>query len=113
MAIDTYQTLDVLEIMEDYLERNRPPEHIRKDLDIGYRIDNQSVVLFEIRPDYLNRSTIRELEMAKATFVKSRDCWKVYWMRSSGWYPYKPAEMKTLNAFIKEVDSDPYGCFKG
>lgn len=113
MAIDPFQTLDVIEIMEQFLERNRPPEHIRNELDIGYRIDDQNVIIFEMRPAYLNPSTIQELEFAKGTYVKSRDRWKIYWMRSSGWYPYKPAEMKTLEAFTKEVEGDPYGCFKG
>lgn len=113
MAIDTFQTLDVIEIMEQFLERNRPPEHIRKELDIGYRIDDQSVFIFEIRPAFQNPSEIREHDFAKATYVKSRDRWKIYWLRSSGWYPYRPAEMKTLEAFVQEVEKDPYGCFKG
>jgi len=88
-------------------------EKIRKELDIGYRIDEQSVIFLEIRPAYMNPSTIRELEFAKATYVKSRESWKIYWMRSSGWYPYMPAEMKTLEAFVIEVEKDPLGCFKG
>lgn len=113
VAIDPFQTLDVIEIMEQFLERNRPPEPIRKKLDIGYRIVDQSVIIFEMRPAYLNPSTIQELNMAKATYVKSRDRWKIYWMGSSGWYPYRPAEMKTLKAFGKEVEEDPFGCFKG
>jgi len=113
MAIDPFQTLDVIEIMEQFLERNRPPEHIRKDLDIGYRIDNQSVIIFEIRPAFLNPSEISEQDFAKATYIKSRDLWNIYWMRSSGWYPYKPPEMKTLHAFVKEVEEDPKACFKG
>ena len=115
MAIDPFQTLDVIEIMEQFLERNRPPDHIRKDLDLGYRIDmdNQQVIIFEIRPAYQNPSEIREHDFAKAAYVKSRDRWKIYWMRSSGWYPYKPAEMKTLEAFVKEVEDDPAGCFNG
>jgi hypothetical protein len=115
MSIDPFQALDVIEIMEDFLEMNRPPEHIRKDLDLGYRIDmdNQQVIIFEIRPAYKNPSEIRELDFAKATFVKSRDLWRIYWKRASGWYPYTPEEMKTLKDFVKEVEEDPLGCFKG
>lgn len=113
MAISPFQTLDVIELMEQFLERNRPSKHIRKDLDVGYRIDNQSVIVFEVRPMYLNPSMLQELEWAKATYIKSRDRWKIYWMRSSGWYPYTPPEMKTLKAFVKAVEEDPYGCFKG
>lgn len=36
-----------------FMEARRPPVHIRKDLDFGYRIENQSVLLFEIRPEFL------------------------------------------------------------
>ena len=45
MAIDILQTVDIIEIMENYLEDARPPEEIRKQLDIGYRIEDQSVLL--------------------------------------------------------------------
>jgi hypothetical protein len=41
-------------IMNDYLERARPPVQIRDELDIGYRIENQSAELFEIRPAFKN-----------------------------------------------------------
>ncbi len=113
MAFNTTQTIDIIEIMEQYLERNRPPQEIRSQLDIGYRIDNQSVIIFEIRPDWFDSSKIMEHDQAKTTYIKSRNRWKVFWLRSSGWYPYKPAEMKNLQAFVKEIEADPHGCFWG
>lgn len=35
--------------MEAFLERKRPPEHIRPKLDIGYKIEDQSIIIYEIR----------------------------------------------------------------
>jgi hypothetical protein len=35
--------------MENFLTRRRPPVHIREKLDINYRIENQSILIFEIR----------------------------------------------------------------
>lgn len=48
MPADNFQVLDIIEVMEAFLERKRPPEHIRPKLDIGYKIGGQSI--HEIRP---------------------------------------------------------------
>ncbi len=52
---------------------------------------------------------------AKATYLKTGDRWKVYWMRANlKWYPYEPApEVRNLNQFVKLVEEDVYHCFKG
>jgi hypothetical protein len=39
MAVTNLQVLDIIEVMEAFLERKRPPEHIRPKLDIGYKIE--------------------------------------------------------------------------
>jgi len=43
MAISEFEIKRVEKTMEGYLDRARPPVHIRNELDIGYRIANQSV----------------------------------------------------------------------
>jgi hypothetical protein len=47
-------TIDNVEIdeIENYLSYIRPPEEIREKLDISYRIEKQSVIIFEIRPNW-------------------------------------------------------------
>ena len=52
MAIDVFKTIDIIEIMENYLAKVRPAEHIRAQLDLGYIIEDQSVILTEIRPAF-------------------------------------------------------------
>ena len=80
MAFQFLDIVSIIEIMENYVERIRPPEHIREKVDISYRIDKQSIILFEIRPLYRHPTKKIECEYAKATYVKKSGKWKVYWM---------------------------------
>jgi hypothetical protein len=98
-----------------FLERRRPPPHIRSDLDIGYRISGQSVEVFEVRPDWQDPDVKRELPFAKATFVRTRDRWRVFWMkRDLRWHTYEPnPEVHRLEAFLNLVDRDDFRCFFG
>ena len=115
MAIDILKTVDIIEIMENYLEEVRPPEDIRSELDIGYKIEDQSVVLVEIRPIWTNPSEIREYGYAKATFIKSKNVWRIFWLPGNlKWLSYKLVpEVGTLKEFLNIVDEDKMGCFKG
>jgi len=49
MAVSEFETKRIEKIMEGYLERTRPPVHIRNELDIAYRIDNQSIELVKFQ----------------------------------------------------------------
>ncbi|MBS1490107.1 MAG: DUF3024 domain-containing protein [Bacteroidetes bacterium] len=115
MAIDTLQVVEVIEVMENFLSRVRPPEHIKPQLDIGYRIDGQNIFIFEIRPQWKNPEIICEYEIAKTTFVKTKNLWKVFWMRSNlKWYSYTPKPtVKTVAEFVRLVEEDKHGCFWG
>jgi len=102
-------------LLNRFIENKRPPEEIRDKVDIGYKIEGQSVYIVEIRPDWRNPEIKRETPIAKTTYVKSRSVWKVYWMRADlKWHPYDPArEVKALSRFLKLVDEDQYGAFWG
>lgn len=115
MAVSSLQVVDIIEVMENFLEKIRPPEEMRKKLDISYRIEGQSVVIFEVRPKLSDPQKIHESPVAKATYVKSTDNWKVYWMRANlKWVYYEPLPLvKTLKDFTIEVDKDSHGCFWG
>lgn len=115
MPLDALDQVDIIETMENYLEKARPPQHIRPKLDIQYSIEGQSIILLEVRPVWDNPSEYRSCGYAKATYVKSKKIWKLYWMRGNlQWYPYdiKP-QVKTLKEFLQIVDEDKYHCFKG
>ena len=115
MALDIKKSVDIIESMENYLSRYRPPIEIRPKLDLGYEITGQSVILFEIRPAWNNSSEILHHPFAKATFVGKDNNWKVYWMKANlKWYPYDPEpKVKKLTDFLQLVEEDKYCCFKG
>lgn len=115
MAVTNLQVLDIIEDMEAFLERQRPPEHIRPKLDIGYKIEGQSIIIHEIRPLYNDASKIIYPEVAKTTFVKAKNHWKVFWLRADlKWHAYDPKRtVKTLKEFLKLVEEDKHACFWG
>ena len=115
MAIDILQTVDIIEVMENFLERKRPKIEIRNQVDIGYKIDGQSIILFEISPRWDNPEIICEYPFAKTTYVKKNNNWKVYWMRADlKWhsYPIQPT-VKNLKEFTRLVEEDEHHCFFG
>ena len=115
MAIDILKTAEIIEAMENFIERRRPPEHIREKLDLGYKIEEQSIIVFEIRPKWDNPKIIREHPVAKTTFIKAKNHWKVFWLRADlNWHSYKPnATVKSIKEFCKLVEEDDYCCFFG
>jgi hypothetical protein len=115
MVLDITKSLEIIELLENYIERVRPCEEIRAQLDLAYEIEGQSVILKELRPRWNNPSLIDSSGYAKATFVKRTNTWKIYWRRASGkWDNYEPhATVDKLSDFLKIVDKDEYGCFKG
>jgi len=98
-----------------FMDRRRPPTHIRDRFDVGYRIDGHRVEIFEVKPDWKDPLIRREAPVAKATFVRTQGLWKVYWMRRDlKWHGYPPkAEVNTLKEFLGAVDRDEHGCFWG
>lgn len=115
MAINESFRKRIETIMDDYLNITRPPIHLREKLDIGYRIENQSVEVFEIRPVFLKPSQKIEQPAAKATFVKRSGIWKIYWMRADlKWHRYEPVpDVYDLESFLSVIEDDHYGCFFG
>lgn len=116
MALSEFEIKRCEKLMDEYIERNRPPVHIRSELDIGYRISGQSIEIFEIRPVWRGKpGELMEHSVAKTTFVRTQGIWKVYWQRADlKWHRYDPdAEVSNLEGFIAVVERDEYCCFYG
>lgn len=54
--------------MENFLARRRPPLEIRDKVDLGWRIEGQSVVIFSIRPMCKDESQKIKEPAAKAIY---------------------------------------------
>lgn len=115
MALELMNTVDIIEIMENYIAKVRPPKEIRDKLDISYRIENQSIILHEIRPDWRDKTICRMHDFAKTTYDKKNKVWKIYWQRASlKWELYEPKpSVNELKDFLIEIDEDKYGWFMG
>jgi hypothetical protein len=115
MAFGGFEKKRVEKILGRYVEKNRPPADIRNKVDLSFRITGQSVEIFEIRPLWNNPEKKTEEPVAKATYVKSRNLWKVYWQRANlKWHRYDPApEVARIEDFIKIIERDEYACFFG
>ncbi|OIQ91411.1 hypothetical protein GALL_266850 [mine drainage metagenome] len=115
MAFNELDRKRIENAMGKFLAKRRPPPHIRPELDIGFRLIDQSVEIFEIRPQWDDPSIVHQYPIAKTTYVRTRNLWKIFWQRADlKWHGYEPASMvKTIDEFLAVVDADPYGCFFG
>lgn len=115
MALSEFETKKIKKEVSAFIEKRRPPPHIRADLDLGFRVKGQSVEIFEIRPQWRNPDIKIEHAVAKASYVKTQNIWKIYWQRADlKWHSYEPnPEVSTLQEFLAIVDRDDYACFFG
>ena len=115
MAFSEFELKRYEKAVKGFIERNRPPAHIRKELDIGFRQEGQSVEIFEIRPRWDNPKERIEYSVAKATYVKTQGIWKIFWQRADlKWHTYTPhPKAKSIEEFLDIVEADTHACFFG
>jgi hypothetical protein len=116
MAFSQLETARIKRLVGAFIVGRRPAPHIRPKLDLGFRVAGQSVVIFEIRPVWRGKPGLKqEGPVAKATYVRTNDRWRIFWMRADlKWHRYEPAsEVKTVEDFLAVVDKDTHACFWG
>ncbi len=116
MAFSEFEIARVKKALESFMQARRPPLHIRPKVDLGFRISGQSVVIFEVRPAWHGRPQERhESPIAKTTYVRSRNIWRVFWQRRDlKWHSYEPAsEVRSIEDFASLVSEDRHACFFG
>lgn len=115
MTLELLQTAETINLMEIFLDKRRPPENIRDQIDLDYKIENQSIIIFGIRPHWQNKDQKIEELIAKTTWVKTEKKWKIFWRRADlKWHTYTPqSSVERLEEFLNIVDEDKHGCFWG
>ena len=115
MAISELEIRKCKKAAEEFLSKRRPPPHVRMELDLSYRIKDQSIEIFEIRSQWDNKEKKIEIPVAKSTYIKTRKIWKVYWQRQDlKWHGYEPnLNVRTVEEFFEIVDRDEHACFFG
>jgi hypothetical protein len=115
MAFSEFELKRYDKVLRAFVERRQPPAHQRDQLDFGYRIEGQSVEIFEIRPVWRHPEEKMTCPIAKATWVKSRKAWKIFWQRADlKWHTYEPdPQVRSLETFLDIVQRDDHACFFG
>ena len=115
MAISEFEIKRCEKYVSEYIEKNRPPAHVRNEVDLCYRIEDQSVIIYEIRAAWKAPKEKIEEMVAKTTYVKKDKVWKVFWHRADmKWHGYEPMpKVKTLEDFLSLVEEDQHCCFYG
>jgi hypothetical protein len=116
LALSELEAARVRRVVGDFVERRRPAPHVRPKLDLGFRVSGQSVELFEVRPIWRGPSgEKRQHPFAKATYVRTRHRWRVFWLRQDlKWHGYEPTpEVSTIEEFVALVQEDRHACFFG
>lgn len=115
MAISEFEIKRLEKIVGQYIETRRPAQHLRSQVDLAFRIEEQSVIIFEIRELWNRPGEKREEFIAKATYVKKTNSWKIYWQRADlKWHRYDPVpDVCTIEDFLTLLDDDQFCCFWG
>jgi hypothetical protein len=115
VALSEFEMQRCQRLLGRFIERRRPPPHIRDKVDLAFRMRGQSVEIFEVRPHWEDKDRILEHPVAKATYIKSKRVWKVFWMRADfKWHSYKPdPEVGSIEEFLAVVQIDEHSCFFG
>ena len=115
MTISELEIKRVEKLVGEFVESKRPAQHMRKELDISFRITGQSFEIFEIRSQWDDPTKKTEVSIAKATYVKNKNEWKLYWMRADlKWHSYKPFPVsQSLAKILEIIGEDSYHCFWG
>jgi hypothetical protein len=115
MALSEFEKTRCERVVGAFVEARRPAPQIRNKLDLGFRVADQSVEIFELRPQWDDPKTRREHPVARATYVKANSSWRVFWRRRDlRWHRYDPApEVDSLEAFLQLVNDDEHACFWG
>lgn len=112
MAFSEIELDDINKKIGAYVSRIRPKPEIRSKLDIAYKIYDQSVEIYEIR-EAMNGGKL-ESPIAKTTYVRKDNAWKVFWMRQDlKWHGYDTKSVKSISKFIELVEKDEFCCFWG
>ena len=116
MAFSNAEIVRYSELIEKLIwAKRRPPLHLRDKVREGQRLAGHEIELFLVRPLFFDPTRKVESSIAKTRYVGTRKIWQVFWKRADGkWHRYKPRPgVRSLQAFLKLVDEDEYGCFWG
>lgn len=102
------------ELASQYCERT-VPAHVHHQVWMGFKIEGHSITLIEYCVDWQDKTKTIPHPIAKTTYVRTTDEWRIYWMRADlKWHGYLPCpSVETFEEFLEVVDQDEWCCFFG
>ena len=115
MAFSEFAQFRIEKAIDAFMKQRRPRPDIRHEFDLSAKIERQSLVLYEVRPDWQDKTEIHEYPFAKLTYVCTRNSWSIFWMRANlKWYGYETEpSVRTIDEALKIVAEDKFSCFFG
>jgi hypothetical protein len=115
MTLSEFDIKRCEKLVAEFIERRRPPLCLCKEVDLAFRIKGPSVEIFEIRAHPTQKGRLVEHRIAKATYLKGKRSWKIFWLRADlQWHRYEPClEVDSFEDFLLIVGEDDHGCFFG
>ncbi|MDD9340349.1 MAG: DUF3024 domain-containing protein [Providencia heimbachae] len=111
MALNDIEVAQIKRCMEFFMEKRRPAPFIRDEIDLIYEIQDQSVIIKEIR--HVMGRTI-EGSIAKITFNRKQNSWKLFALNQKGeWQGVLNDLIPSFSEAIKIVEDDVTCCFFG
>lgn len=115
MTLTDWQKAEIKVATDKYLgKRNQEIAAHKDNLRVDYRIDGQSVYIFEHRKSWQGEG-FDDFDVAKTTFVSTTQKWKLFWMmRDLKWHSYMEAPLHDdIESVFKCVDEDACCVFWG
>ena len=116
MAFTDIEIAEHTALIERYFwSQRRPPLRIRDQIREGQRIEGQHIELFFVRPVWDDPTRHTEEPIAKLTYVRTSQTWRLFWQRADlKWHRYPPhPEAASLDAALRIIDQDAKACFFG
>ncbi len=95
--------------------KRRSPSRLRDQSRAVYVVGGEDVTIYEERLRWDNPQEWTNFGVAKFTYNRKQNVWKLYWMRSDlKWHLYELLPESTrIDRLVTEVDKDPHGAFFG
>jgi len=115
MAFSEFEQFRIEKAIDAFMKQRRPRPDIRHEFDLSAKIERHSLVLYEVRPDWQDKTEIHEYPFAKLTYVRTQNVWNIFWMRANlKWYGYEPEpSVRTIDEALRIVAEDKFACFFG
>lgn len=113
MVFNDTEVTQIKQCMNYFMEKRRPPKHIRNEHDLQYRIEEDSVIIFDVRQLAWSSGSVEEM-LAKITINRVSNSWSLFWSTENNeWRHYDAKMIGSFSDAIKIIDEDAIHRFFG